>query len=91
MKGLRWYCYRKDEDGQPIEVQTGPLVKLMQRPNAQQSWSQLIEGLTIYFLCAGNAYLERAIGTSPSKDPVELYLQRPYRIQIEKGDQKESS
>ena len=85
-KGIRIFPYTEDEEGNKREIKTGPLADLLTRPNPQQSAQQFQEAWITDLLYAGNSYVERTVGSSPLKAPLELYGQRPNEIEIVKGD-----
>ncbi len=74
---VSWKLYRGDE-----HLETHPLLTLLQNPNPQQGLSRFMEGLTAYYLLAGNAYVEAVM---PEGEPLELYLLRPDRVRIVPG------
>jgi HK97 family phage portal protein len=86
IKGVRVFPYTEDGKGNRTEITSGPLSDLLRRPNPEQGWEQFIGGLVTYLFTAGNVYVERGVGSSPEKAPTELWLPRPDRIEIEKGD-----
>lgn len=73
-----WHLYKDT-----FRLESHPLLSLMQNPNPQQGLGRFMEALTSYLLLAGNAYIE---AVSPEKEPLELYLLRPDRVQIIPGN-----
>lgn len=72
-----WKLYK---DGKKVE--SHPLLTLFQNPNPQQGLARFMEGLTAYWLLAGNVYIE---AVAISKEPFELYLLRPDRVMVVPG------
>jgi len=64
------------------ELDTHPLLALLQKPNPQESGPQLFERWYAFLECAGNAYLEAA---SLRGDIRELYALRPDRVKVVPG------
>jgi HK97 family phage portal protein len=85
LKGIRLFPYRDDTEGRPVEIESGPLVDLLKRPNPQMSCGDFLEAISIYMLSMGNCYIER-VGPTDTGAPKELWLPRPDKIEIEKGD-----
>ena len=57
-----------------------PVLRLLARPNARQSGSELLEGVYAYLQTAGNAYLAATLIEGEVR---ELYALRPDRVTIE--------
>ena len=69
------------------ELNTHPLLNLLQKPSPFMSGVDFIENIIEYLLISGNAYVVKAYSSS-RQYPEELYLLRPDRIKIvatEKG------
>jgi HK97 family phage portal protein len=81
VKGLRWVLTKRVK-GRLTEVETHPLLDLLQRPNPQESLSALLEKLVAYQLVAGNAYLHAVAAPSQPLRPRELYVLRPDRMTL---------
>lgn len=60
--------------------------KLLKRANEKQSFREMIESHTAFFLLSGNSYMEAVgpgdVGQPLKSEPLELYTQRPDRIKI---------
>lgn len=85
--GIRFFPYVLDNEGNKVEIKRGPLVDLLERPNPQMSGSLFFESIAKFLFTAGNSYVERVVGTSPAKPPMELWTPRPDRVEIAKGDE----
>jgi HK97 family phage portal protein len=66
------------------ELDTHPLLELLERPNPRQGGAELLEALFGHLLISGNAYLEQV---SPSGTPRELHVLRPDRMKVVPGPQ----
>lgn len=64
------------------ELQSHPLISLLQRPNPLQSGVEYFHSLISYLLISGNSYM---IKDKENTAPTELYLLRPDRIEIKNG------
>lgn len=81
-KGVPWLVYRK-KGKKLIEVEdfNDPLIKLIRRPNSQQSFAKLIENLVAFYEISGNSYLYR-VGPGPKDPPQQLWNLRPDRVKV---------
>jgi HK97 family phage portal protein len=61
------------------EIETHPLLTLLNAPNPQQDGTTLFEDWYAYLQCAGDAYLE---AVSVGQDLRELYVLRPDRVTV---------
>lgn len=64
------------------ELDSHPLISLLERPNPLQSGVEYFHSLISYLLISGNSYMIKDRDTSA---PTELYLLRPDRIHIKTG------
>ena len=64
------------------ELESHPLISLLQRPNPLQSGVEYFHSLISYLLISGNSYM---IKDKENTAPTELYLLRPDRIEIKSG------
>ena len=64
------------------ELDTHPLISLLERPNPLQSGVEYFHSLISYLLISGNSYM---IKDKDISAPTELYLLRPDRIHIKTG------
>ena len=91
VKGLNFNVYQKQTNGKrEIVDPSHPFAQLIKNPNPQMGTSAYFEAWVIYLMCAGNVFVERAGPYAPNeatnKPPKELWLQRPDRIDILKGN-----
>lgn len=80
--GVPWLLYQH-RGGRRVELETHPLLALLDRPNPAQGGAALRESLAAYLLIAGNAYLE-AVGEEGGP-PRELHVLRPDRMAVVPG------
>jgi HK97 family phage portal protein len=66
------------------EISQHPLLDLLARPNAVQSYQSFVKTTFGYYRISGNAYL-KAIGPSPNKPPKEIWNLRPDKVKIVPG------
>jgi HK97 family phage portal protein len=71
---IPWLLYEGDD-----ELDTHPMLKLLQRPNQRQAGATFLEALYGHLLLSGNAYLEMI---AASGDARELHLLRPDRVSV---------
>ena len=70
--------FRGDE-----EIESHPLLSLLERPNPTQSRTQFMQAVTGFLLISGNSYLERV--RPRGGPPRELWTKRPDRMQVIPG------
>lgn len=68
----------------PTEIESHPLLDLIDKPNPMQGQASFFESVIAYYLISGNSYLE-AVGPSESAPPLELWSLRPDKIKIVPG------
>jgi HK97 family phage portal protein len=74
---LVWLAYEGSR-----ELDTHPLLALLERPNARQTGADFLEALYGHLLIAGNAYVEQVAVDGP---PRELHVLRPDRMKVVPG------
>lgn len=83
---LRWYATRGPEN-QEVENPKDPVNVLLNQPNVDQSWGQLMEAWSAHHLLTGNGYLKRAVPVTDKNktQPRTLRLDdmRPDRMMVE--------
>lgn len=80
--GIPWKLYRQKRALR--EIQDHPLLALLEHPNQEQSFADLLEQLISYWLLSGNAYLT-CVRPSPRALPQELWSLRPDRMRVIPG------
>ncbi|HBM91315.1 MAG TPA: phage portal protein [Rhodospirillaceae bacterium] len=75
-----WVLY----GGQDNEIDTHPLLDLLDHPNPTQDGNAFLESLFIDLQISGNAYIE-AVSPRDGHDPSELYILRPDRMKVIPG------
>lgn len=78
-----WRLLQKQGGGQPVQLETHPLLDLLKRPNPMQGGAELFGALFGHYLIAGNCYLE-SLGPE-NGSPIELWTLRPDRMRIVPG------
>lgn len=66
------------------QVETHPLLTLLNRPNPMRGGSQFMEAVVGYLLLSGNSYIE-IVKSKTSSRPLELHTLRPDRMQVIPG------
>ncbi len=64
------------------EIEAHPLLSLLRRPNANETWPDFMQKLVGFLLVSGNAYIE---AVALEGDVQELYLLRPDRVKVVPG------
>jgi len=84
--GVPWYLYQKKttKGGKTEEIETHPLLDLINKPNPFMGGTKFRENMIAYLQISGNSYIERVGGVN--QPPTELYTLRPDRISIFPGD-----
>jgi len=85
VSGLPWVVIEKNRDGSQSQVSdpNNPVLKLINRPNPDQSSATFIEAAISFYLIAGNVYIE-AVGPENGA-PKEIWLLRPDRMSVIPG------
>lgn len=78
--GIEWCLYSKSGNKE-TEMETHPLLDLMNRPNPMMGWSTLFEQIISYMMISGNTYIE-SVGPENNKPPIELWPLRPDLMKI---------
>lgn len=82
-----WRAYRKQRDGTKVEAPESPLQKLIDRPNPDFAWSEMMEFMSQHIDLAGNSYWS-IIRAGNSAQPVELWPLLPQGIKIKAGSKR---
>jgi HK97 family phage portal protein len=85
-KQIPWMVLSK-EGGKEVS-NNHPLLKLLRKPNEQDTESDFKEKALGYLLLSGNSYIERS-GGSEGTPPAFLYAHRPDRIRVIKGNRRQ--
>jgi HK97 family phage portal protein len=78
--GIPWVLYHQRRNSRK-EIETDPLLDLLNAPNPRQGTADFIEALVCYVMLSGNAYVE-AVRPSDTRPPMELYILRPDRMRV---------
>lgn len=79
-----WKAYRKQRDGTQTEAPDSPLQKLINRPNPDFAWSEMMELMSQHIDLAGNSYWS-IIRAGNAAQPVELWPLLPQGVKIKAG------
>ena len=82
----RYYIEARNRDNESYEVQGGPMVDLLNKPNANQDFYAFLDQMVIHLHVTGNVYVYKE--RSQSGKVLSMYLLRPDRVTI-KSDLKE--
>jgi len=82
---VKWGVYSKARIGmEPVELNTHPLLDLINKPNPLQGKAAFFESVFAYYLISGNSYIE-SVAPGDRSPPLELWPLRPDRIRIIPG------
>jgi HK97 family phage portal protein len=81
---IPWRAYRKQRDGELIEAPDSPLQQLIDKPNPDFSWAEMMEYMSQHIDLAGNSYWS-IIRAGNQNQPVELWPLLPQAIKIKAG------
>jgi phage portal protein BeeE len=79
-----WKAMRKQRDGTMVHAPDSPLQRLIDRPNPDFAWSEMMELVSHHIDLAGNAYWT-IIKAGNDGNPVELWPVLPQGIKIQAG------
>lgn len=79
-----WKAMRKQSDGSLVHAPNSPLQRLIDRPNPDFAWSEMMELVSHHIDLAGNAFWT-IIKAGNEGNPVELWPVLPQGIKIQAG------
>jgi HK97 family phage portal protein len=83
-----WLLYQRDLSGkrsvEEHEIESHPLLELLNCPSPRQAGSSFMEEVVSYLLLSGNSYIESVLDGDGM--PVALFPVRPDRVKIKPGD-----
>ena len=79
LSSVPWILYQR-QGNQEHELETHPLLTLLNNPSTQEAGSAFIESVVGSWLLSGNAYIEAALNSQ--RVPYELHVLRSDRIKI---------
>ena len=79
----RYLIENRNKNNEPYEVTAGPLVDLLNKPNANQDFYSFLDQMVIHLHVTGNAYVYKE--RSQSGKVMALYMLRPDRVTIKSG------
>ena len=84
---IPWKAYRKQRDGTMTEAPDSPLQKLIDRPNPDFAWSEMMELMSQHIDLAGNSFWS-IIRAGNASQPVEIWPLLPQGVKIKAGQQR---
>jgi HK97 family phage portal protein len=84
---IPWKAYRKQRDGALVAAPDSPLQRLIDRPNPDFAWSEMMEYMSQHIDLAGNSYWS-IIRAGNQGLPVELWPLLPQGVKIKGGTQR---
>ncbi|MDP3372557.1 MAG: phage portal protein [Candidatus Paracaedibacteraceae bacterium] len=82
LSSVPWLLYKRDRHGEH-ELESHPLLTLLNSPSPRQAGSSFMEEVVSYLLLSGNSYIEAILGGDGA--PVALFPVRPDRVRIMPG------
>lgn len=83
---IAWEVWKDNGAADDTELESGPYVDLLRRPNPRQGWPALLADTVSYYLLTGNAYIEKVSPlTGRNTEPRELYTHRPDKMKVLTG------
>lgn len=82
-----WKAYRKQRDGELVEAPDSPLQRLIDRPNPDFAFSEMMELLSQHIDLAGNSYWT-LIRAGNEGMPMEMWPVLPQGVKIQQGKQR---
>jgi HK97 family phage portal protein len=84
---IPWKAYRKQRDGTLVAAPDSPLQRLIDKPNPDFAWSEMMEFMTQHIDLAGNSYWS-IIRAGNQSQPVEVWPLLPQGVKIKAGQQR---
>lgn len=82
-----WKAYRKLADGTKVEAPDSPLQRLINKPNPDFAFAEMMELMSQYIDLAGNSYWS-LIRAGNENQPVEMWPVLPQGVKIQAGKTK---
>lgn len=80
--GIKWEVFSKRVGGKPVEIESHPLLTLLEKPNPMMPQATFFENVVSYLLISGNSYIEKVPEVGP---PLELWTLRPDQMRVVPG------
>lgn len=77
--GIPWKVYSKRSDE---EITNHALIDLIQKPNSERSWAEVVETFVAFEIIAGNSYINVVYPKTRKGTPLELWPLPPDRVAI---------
>ena len=84
---IPWKAYRKQRDGTLVAAPDSPLQRLIDKPNPDFAWSEMMEFMTQHIDLAGNSYWS-IIRAGNQSQQVEVWPLLPQGVKIKAGQQR---
>lgn len=84
---IPWKAYRKQRDGTLVAAPDSPLQRLIDKPNPDFAWSEMMEFMSQHIDLAGNSYWS-IIRAGNQSQPVEVWPLLPQGVKIKAGQQR---
>lgn len=82
-----WKAYRKQRDGSLVAAPESPLQRLIDKPNPDFAWAEMMEYMSQHIDLAGNSYWS-IIRAGNNAQPVEIWPLLPQGVKIKAGRQR---
>jgi HK97 family phage portal protein len=82
-----WKAYRKQRDGSLVAAPESPLQRLIDKPNHDFAWAEMMEYMSQHIDLAGNSYWS-IIRAGNDAQPVEIWPLLPQGVKIKAGKQR---
>lgn len=82
-----WKAYRKQRDGTLVAAPDSPLQRLINRPNPDFAWAEMMEYMSQHIDLAGNSYWS-IIRAGNNAQPMEIWPLLPQGVKIKAGKQR---
>ena len=82
-----WKAYRKQRDGTLVAAPDSPLQRLIDKPNPDFAWAEMMEYMSQHIDLAGNSYWS-IIRAGNNAQPMEIWPLLPQGVKIKAGRQR---
>jgi len=82
-----WKAYRKQRDGTLVAAADSPLQRLIDKPNPDFAWAEMMEYMSQHIDLAGNSYWS-IIRAGNNAQPMEIWPLLPQGVKIKAGRQR---
>lgn len=82
--GIKWEAYNKRLGGKDVELESHPILDLLNNPNPMEGGAQFMEAVVAFYMLTGNTFIE-SFRPRPNHPPMELWPVRPDLMKIVPG------